>query len=157
MKEILTYVIENRILQKLTLSKPVSSSVLRATGRLIEIKGKLYLAIETFHSDGKAVQKNIPANDAPDSLIKCISNLLISIAIAGCFVCAMKREWTLHNFLGGLRGILYIMIIEVVLSIPLYFLGKKYPWIKNNRKKALTIICIVLALLLIILASVFGI
>lgn len=100
----------------------------------------------------------IDENGKPyDSLIKCISNLLISIAIAGCFVCAMKREWTLHNFLGGLRGILYIMIIEVVLSIPLYFLGKKYPWVKNNRKKVLTIICIVLALLLITLASVFGI
>lgn len=100
----------------------------------------------------------IDENGKPyDSFIKCIPNLLIIIVIAGCFVCAMEREWTFHNFLGGLRGILYIMIIEVVLSIPLYFLGKKYPWIKNNRKKALTIICIVIALLLIILASVFGI
>lgn len=92
-----------------------------------------------------------------DSFIKCIPNLLIIIVIAGCFVCVMEREWTFYNFLGGLRGILCIMIIEVVLSIPLYFLGQKYPWIKKNRKKALTIICIVLALLLIILASVFGI
>lgn len=56
----------------------------------------------------------------------------------------------------GLQGILSIIIIEVVLSIPLYFLGKKYLWIKNNRKKALTIICVVLAILLIILGSVFG-
>lgn len=92
-----------------------------------------------------------------DSFIKCISNSLIIIVIVGCFVCAMKREWTFHNFLSGLRGILHIMIIEAVLSIPLYFLGKKYAWIKNNRKKVLIIICIVLALLLLILASVFGI
>ena len=56
----------------------------------------------------------------------------------------------------GLQGILSIIIIEVVLSIPLYFLGKKYLWIKNNRKKALTIICVVLAILLIILGCVFG-
>jgi hypothetical protein len=91
-----------------------------------------------------------------DSFIKCIPNLLIIIVIAGCFVCAMEREWTFHNFLGGLRGILCIMIIEVVLSIPLYFLGKKYPWIKNNREKVLVIICIVLVVLLI-LANVFGI
>lgn len=92
-----------------------------------------------------------------DSFIKCIPSLLIIILIAGCFVCAMEREWTFHNFLGGLRGTLYIMIIEVVLSIPLYFLGKKYPWIKNNRKKALIIICIVLVVVLLTLASVFGI
>ena len=68
MKEILSYVIENKILQKLTLSKPVSGSVLRSTGRLVEIKGNIYLAIETFLTDGKAVQKNIPAAEAPDAL-----------------------------------------------------------------------------------------
>ena len=92
-----------------------------------------------------------------DSLKKCIPSLLVIIAIAGCLECAMESEWTFYNFLGGLRGILYIMIIEVALSIPLYFLGKKYPWIKNNRKKALIITCIVLVVVLLILAGVFGI
>lgn len=86
----------------------------------------------------------VDANGVPyDSFLKCISNLIIVIAIAGCVMY-------------GLQGILSIIIIEVVLSIPLYFLGKKYLWIKNNRKKALTIICVVLAILLIILGSVFG-
>lgn len=92
-----------------------------------------------------------------DSLIKRISSLLIIIMSAGCFVCAMEREWTFYNFLGGLQGILYIIIIEAVLSLPLYFLGKKYPWIKNNRNKALYIICIVLIVVLLLLASMFGI
>ena len=92
-----------------------------------------------------------------DSFIKCIFCLLFIIFIVGCFVCAIERELTFYNFLGVLRGTLYIMIIEVVLSIPLYFLGKKYPWIKNNRKKALIIICIVLVVVLLTLASVFGI
>ena len=92
-----------------------------------------------------------------DSFIKCIPGLLIYIMIAGCVVCVMEREWTIHNFLGGLRGILYIMSIEVILSIPLYFLGKKFPWIKNNRKKALIIICIFFVAVLLILANVFGI
>ncbi len=72
MKEILSYVINHKILQKLTLSKPVSDTVLRSTGRLVEIKGKLYLAIETFMADGKAIQKNIPAADAADSIVKLI-------------------------------------------------------------------------------------
>ena len=68
MKEILSYVIEHKTLQKLTLSKPVSGSVLRSTGRLVEIKGNIYLAIETFLTDGKAVQKNIPASEAPEAI-----------------------------------------------------------------------------------------
>lgn len=110
-------------------------------------KGVIFRYFSWVDEDGKPY----------DSLIKCIPSLLISIVIAGCFVCAMEREWTFHNFLGGLRGILMIMIIEGVLSIPLYFFEKKYPWIKNNRKKTLIIICIVLVVVLLILASVFGI
>ncbi len=66
MKEILSYVINNKILQKLTLSKSTDSTIIRTTGRLIEIKGQLLLALETFCTDGKAVQKNIPFTDAPD-------------------------------------------------------------------------------------------
>lgn len=72
MKEILEFAIENKILQKLTLSKPVNDSVLRATGRLIEIKRNLYLALETFHSDGKATQNNIPASDAASTIANLI-------------------------------------------------------------------------------------
>lgn len=91
-----------------------------------------------------------------DSLIKCIPRLLICIVLAGGIVCAMEGEWSFHNFLGGLRGLVCIILIEAILSIPLYFLGKKYPWVKNNRNKVLTITCIVLAVVLLIVAGVFG-
>jgi len=66
MKQILPYVVNNKILQKLTLSKPADSKIIRTTGRLIEIKGQIFLALETFFNDGKAVQKNITVADAPD-------------------------------------------------------------------------------------------
>ena len=66
MKEILSYVINNKILQKLTLSKSTDSAIIRTTGRLIEIKGQLFLALENFCTGGKAVQRNIPVSDAPD-------------------------------------------------------------------------------------------
>ena len=64
MKAILSYVIENRILTKLTLSKPTDPKIIRATGRLVEIKGQLYLALERFCTDGKALHQNIPAAQA---------------------------------------------------------------------------------------------
>ena len=66
MKEILTYAIREQILTKLTLSKSVDKNVLRTTGRLTQIKGKVYLALESFLADGKAVQKNIPAEEAAE-------------------------------------------------------------------------------------------
>lgn len=64
MEEILSYVMDNKILTKLTLSKSEDKSVLRTTGRLIELKNGIFLALESFLADGKAIQKNIPIQDA---------------------------------------------------------------------------------------------
>ncbi len=68
MKDILTNVITTKALTKLTLSKSTNADILRATGRLVEIKGKVYLALERFYADGKARQVNIPAEQAPEEL-----------------------------------------------------------------------------------------
>ena len=74
MKEILSYIIENKTLKKLTLSKSADSTVLRSTGRLIQLKDGVYLALETFLSDGKAVHKNIPASEAANALLGLIQD-----------------------------------------------------------------------------------
>ena len=66
MKQILNNVICNKMLKKITLSKCSDVNILRTSGRLTEIKGQLYLALETFYSDGKTGQKNIPAQDAAE-------------------------------------------------------------------------------------------
>jgi SAM-dependent methyltransferase len=68
MKETLAYVIENKMLTKLTLSKSADPTILRATGRLVEIKGKLYLALERFCTDGKALHQNLPAETAAETI-----------------------------------------------------------------------------------------
>ena len=72
MKEILSYIIENRILQKITLSKCVDKEITRTTGRLIEIKGNVYLALESFYTNGKTIQKNISADQAVEKLLQLI-------------------------------------------------------------------------------------
>ena len=68
MIETLKFVIENKILQKMTLSKSVDKNILRTTGRLIEIKGTVYLALESFYADGKAIQRNISADVAAETV-----------------------------------------------------------------------------------------
>jgi len=72
MFETLDFVITNRILKKITLSKCVDKDILRTTGRLTEIKGIVYLALETFHADGKATQKNILADNAAYTITQLI-------------------------------------------------------------------------------------
>ena len=75
MREILNYVLENKILRKLTLSKCSDTGILRATGRLIEIKKAVYMALETFYADGKVLQKNISIADAPEAVEQLIPSL----------------------------------------------------------------------------------
>ncbi len=70
---------------------------------------------------------------AYDSLPRLIWNVLITIVISGCIVCNTRDAWTFRNFMGGLVGIGGVMLVEMVLSVPLYFLGKKYEWVRNNR------------------------
>lgn len=72
MNDILTFVIENKILQKLTLSKCNNKDVLRTTGRLIELKGNIYLALESFYANGKVLQKNISSGEAPQAIAQMI-------------------------------------------------------------------------------------
>ena len=72
MKEVLSFVTQNRTLRKLTLSKCTDNNILRATGRLIEIKGVPYLALETFYADGKVQQKNIPASEVSETITQLI-------------------------------------------------------------------------------------
>ena len=64
MENLISYIIENRILKKLVLSKSTDKEILRTTGRLIEIKGEVYLALESFMTDGKAIQKNFSEKEA---------------------------------------------------------------------------------------------
>lgn len=72
MKEILSYIIQNQTLTKLTLSKCQDSTILRTTGRLVLLKGKLFLALESFLTDGKAIHQNIPAEQAVDALMELV-------------------------------------------------------------------------------------
>lgn len=68
MREILEYIMENGTLKKLTLSRSTDKSIIRTVGRLIEIKGKTYVALESFYTDGKAVQVNYETEKAADVL-----------------------------------------------------------------------------------------
>ena len=102
MKDILSYVIQSKTLAKLTLSKSADPKILRTTGRLIALKDGIYLALESFLSDGKAVQKNIPAAQAADAVAALIPDqykqLNITAAGGSCEVkVSQKGKVTVLN------------------------------------------------------------
>lgn len=96
MKETLTFVINNKLLQKLVLSKCTDKQILRTTGRLIDIKGQVFLALESFYTDGKVLQKNIPFDRAVDTITALIpkeyKQLNIITASGNCEVKVSKKD-----------------------------------------------------------------
>ena len=72
MDKLLNDIFQNQTLTGLTLSKCEDKTILRTTGRLIKLKDGVYLALESFLSDGKAVHKNIPIRDAARTLLALI-------------------------------------------------------------------------------------
>ena len=96
MEKVISYIFENKILKKLTLSKSVDKNILRITGRLIEIKGEVYLALESFLADGKAIQKNIPLKDATakiQELVPCeFKQMNIITTMGDCEIKVSKKD-----------------------------------------------------------------
>lgn len=88
-----------------------------------------------------------------DSLPKFIINVLIAFGLSGCILCLIRREWSISNLFGGVVGILCIILVEAVISIPLYFLGKNFKWIEKNRRKMLVIFCLLLCIVLLLTGS----
>ena len=96
MNKILSDVISNKTLQKLTLSKAEDDSIIKSTGRLIKIKGNIYLALETFYKNGKVIQKNIPTPNAIEEITSLIPNsykqLNLTTSNGSCEVKVSKKN-----------------------------------------------------------------
>jgi len=91
-----------------------------------------------------------------DAFPKILLNVIACVVVAGVIGCFIERSWSVQNFWKLNQGILSIILLEMVLSIPLYFLGKKFEWIQKNRKKTLVIILSVMIVVLLILGNLFG-
>ncbi len=68
-KTALSELLSDRQLRKLVLSRPQDSSLLRTEGRLFEKNTQIFLQLETFHKDGKATHRNIPAPEAAETVM----------------------------------------------------------------------------------------
>ena len=91
-----------------------------------------------------------------DSLPKIILNVFACVVLAGVIVCIYKGTWSAQNFWRAIQSIIALVLLEMFLSIPWYFLGKKFEWIRNNRRKLFVIAGLCLVVILLILANMFG-
>lgn len=79
-----------------------------------------------------------------DSSARFFRNVVINVLLSGVVVCALRRSWELKNFKDGMLGVGCIMVLEILLSVPLYFLGKKHEWIRKHRTAILIMMAFVL-------------
>ncbi|MGN0513433.1 MAG: MerR family transcriptional regulator [Lachnospiraceae bacterium] len=80
-----------------------------------------------------------------------ILNTVVILLVVGCIFCLLKKEWNAENLLKGFAGILYMLGLECILSIPVFFLGKKFPWVAKNRRKVLILAGVLLLIILFVL------
>ena len=91
-----------------------------------------------------------------DSLPKIILNVFACVVLAGVILCIYKGTWSAQNFWIAIQSISALVLLEMFLSIPWYFLGKKFEWIRKNRRKLFIIAGLCLVVILLILANMFG-
>ena len=78
------------------------------------------------------------------------------VILIACIYCFIKNEWSLKNFAFGMSGVLVLIAVEGILSIPLYFLGKKFKWVTKNRTKALLISMVIIAAVFFVVAMILN-
>ncbi|MBR6728245.1 MAG: SAM-dependent methyltransferase [Clostridia bacterium] len=72
-------------LKKLVFSRPVRGDIVRATGTLCYVGGKVVVQIETLHSDHKATHENLPLTRETEDLLaaRCADFAQVNLLTAG--------------------------------------------------------------------------
>ena len=91
-----------------------------------------------------------------DSLPKIILNVFACVVLAGVIICIYEGTWSAQNFWRAIQSTIALVLLEMLLSIPWYFLGKRFDWIRKNRRKLFVISGLGLVVILLILANMFG-
>lgn len=127
-----------------------------------ERKGNHFMdiAMDVIHYEKATILGYFGLNDINGNLSASIPKAIFSVAlvfvITGCLACFIDQSWTIPSFMNGVYGVLWILSVELVLGLPLYLLGKKYPAIAKNRGKILVGICLILCVLLFAIGIVTG-
>ncbi len=86
-------------------------------------------------------------------------SLIAALAIFGLVKCIFKGEFSWPMFASGVFNLLFILCIEVVVALPIYFIGRKKPEAIKNRKqfmRKLYVVLMIVCLIILALCFIFG-
>jgi DNA-binding transcriptional MerR regulator len=120
-----------------------------------EKKGNAFIDIakELAHEEKKIIASHLGSCDCEGNLYEPIKSIIGTILVSagvGMLYCIKEKEWSRNNLLFGAKIVVMGIIIESVISIPLYFLGKKYPQIASRKKRYYLLSLLAITLILIV-------
>ena len=120
-----------------------------------EKKGNAFVNIakELAHEEKKIIASHLGSCDCEGNLYEPIKSIIGTILVSagvGMLYCIKEKEWSRNNLLFGAKIVVMGIIIESVISIPLYFLGKKYPQIASRKKRYYLLSLLAITLILIV-------
>lgn len=114
---IITLAAERGALKKVTLSKPVDKTVVRAVLSVKRIGDRRMLQLETFLADNKAMHKNLPL-DSTDELASLLDGFLQVNVITTAGNCERKRSKSGTETLLGSKKLLTVLSADEVETVP---------------------------------------
>ena len=120
-----------------------------------EQKGNRFLdlAKDIAEEERNVLARHFSATDRDGRPYASWKGILINAAIiwafAGCLISLERKEWSWRSFRDAAVGIGIVLLLELILSLPLYFLGKRFPWIKKHRNAILIGVALMFCMILL--------
>ena len=95
------------------------------------------------------------------SIPKAFLSVVGATIVFGVVYCILENGWNLQNVLRGIKAMFNIIVMELIVGIPIFLVGRKHPEIleKKNRNKIMFWVFVglmILCILLLILCTAFG-
>lgn len=69
------------------------------------------------------------------SIPRAILTVVATVILFGVVTCVMEGAWTWQNILRGMQTMLSVILLEVVVGIPIFIVGRKRPEVLKKRNK----------------------
>lgn len=128
-----------------------------------ESKGNRFLDIakDVVHFEKATILEHFGIADINGNLSVSVSRgifvILVVVVIWGCVKCIMEGAWNLHNFVNGVMQLMMILLLELIVGIPVYLIGKKRPEVLKNKTAFMLKIYLVLLALLIVFVCIMNV
>ncbi len=88
-----------------------------------------------------------------------VLNVLACLVVYVVVRCLMYKDWSLQGILDGVWGLVFILVLELLVGIPIFLVGRKRPEVLKKRNKIMFwsfLALLVLCILVLVLSRIFG-